>query len=184
MPSVQEHLAVGFALSECLEVVKRRYSLDFPNRWIIVLASAISDFDVIPGWIIKNNIWYYHREFSHSLLFIILGGLFAVWFYRKRKHTWLIFLLFSAMLFTHIIVLDYFLTPYKIQFFWPLGIYLPPMNNHILTQLESIFQPYENTRIIALCGIIFIYFKNKRNNFIYQLINQGRGLLLSGMKKA
>lgn len=145
------------------------------NKAVLLGAAAgsLSDMDVIPGMFLDTpDRLLFHRGFSHSLIFVILGTLFFAWFFSKiykqkqiSRKEWLIYF---GSIFTGSILIDV-LTTYGTQLLWPLKYRF---------EFNTIFVVDPLFTLPMLITLIWLVFKRKDSAGRKRLSNIG--LIIAG----
>ena len=119
MPFAFVHLFFAWCLGKAFEFITKRKI--HPAGWFLLLFGAIlPDADIVLGWILGDNL---HRNFTHSLFFIILIGLGSYFIFTllRDKHKEGFAFALSVGILSHLI-LDFF-SVQGIPLFWPSEIY-------------------------------------------------------------
>lgn len=120
MPLPIAHSLMGYTLAESSSVrLTKSFWLDV---LILMFLANLPDIDFLPGYLVgRPNL--YHHYYTHSVAFAALvGGLAALYFWRKRGRFWPYFAIVFAAVSSHLI-LDLVTVdqapPYGMALLWP-----------------------------------------------------------------
>ena len=164
MPAPVEHVLF---VSIFEEYENMDWTKSFYGFIIIVLFVIGPDMDKLPGYLLTGNGGIWHREFTHSLLYVYLTGLvgplilfrFGIYNFTARQC--------MALTFSHIFA-DYVLAPSPTALFWPWPL-TPPWP---YDWLMDYILPYDWQRPVgdtitavlfsALLGLILVYVRHRK----------------------
>jgi membrane-bound metal-dependent hydrolase YbcI (DUF457 family) len=158
MPLALGHLAAGFLVTRGID----KPNTTTPKSLLMLFLLANSpDIDIAISLLLTGSPWPYHRTFTHSILFAIFMAIAVSKLHKlfhsfpKLSYKWCYWAVTS-----HVIA-DYLISPWKVDFLWPLPI-RPGLFNGILDHVDKYATLAREVEVILICLICYLMIKNCR----------------------